>query len=156
MLIDNKSLPTTKQESWKYTNLATIYSKSGISEMLKDSPKSKDYLEGFKFDTEENVVIILDGVLAIDYNKKLNHISALELHRDDRTMSRLAIKNSKHFAINIPKDTKDSLSLIFINTDMAKNKLTNISLKLDVDIFANLDLDIDFVSLTEILLSTCF
>lgn len=117
--------------------------------MLKDSPKSKDYLEGFKFDTEENVVIILDGVLAIDYNKKLNHISALELHRDDRTMSRLAIENSKHFAINIPKDTKDSLSLIFINTDMAKNKLTNISLKLDVDMFANLDLDIDFVSLTE-------
>ncbi|AEI36284.1 Fe-S cluster assembly protein SufD [Francisella salina] len=149
MLIDNKSLPTTRQESWKYTNLATIYSKSGISEMLKDSPKSKDYLEGFKFDTEENVVIILDGVLAIDYNKKLNHISALELHRDERTMSKLAIENSKHLAISIPKDTKDSLSLIFINTDMAKDKLTNISLKLDVDMFANLDLDIDFVSLTE-------
>ncbi|ACD30900.1 Fe-S cluster assembly protein SufD [Francisella tularensis] len=149
MLIDNKSLPTTKQESWKYTNIASIYEKNNIKELLIESPNSKDYLEGFKFDTQENVVIILDGILAIDYNKKLNHISALELHKDDRNMSRLAIENSKHFGINIAKDTKDYLSLIFINTDMAKNKLTNISLKLDVDMFASLDLDIDFVNLTE-------
>ncbi|MED7789505.1 Fe-S cluster assembly protein SufD [Francisella sp. 19X1-34] len=149
MLIDNKSLPTTKQESWKYTNIASIYSKNNITEILKEAPKTKDYLEGFKFDTQENVVIILDGSLAIDYNKKLNHISALEFHKDDRNMSRLAIENSKHFGIKVPKDTKDALSLIFINTEMAKNKLTNISLKLDVDMFANLDLDIDFVNLTE-------
>ncbi|MDE4942612.1 Fe-S cluster assembly protein SufD, partial [Francisella tularensis subsp. holarctica] len=33
--------------------------------------------------------------------------------------------------------------------DMAKDKLTNISLKLDVDMFARRDLDIDFVNLTE-------
>lgn len=149
MLIDNKSLPTIKQESWKYTNIASIYNKNNISEILKESPQTKNYLEGFKFDTQENVVIILDGVLAIDYNKKLNHISALELHKDNRDMSRLAIENSKHFSISIPKDTKDCLSLIFINTDMAKDKLTNISLKLDVDMFASLDLDIDFVNLTE-------
>ncbi|AIT08709.1 Fe-S cluster assembly protein SufD [Candidatus Francisella endociliophora] len=149
MLIDNKSLPTTKQESWKYTNIASIYNKNNISEILKESPQTKNYLEGFKFDTQENVVIILDGVLAIDYNKKLNHISALELHKDNRDMSRLAIENSKHFSIDIPKDTKDYLSLIFINTDMAKDKLTNISLKLDVDMFASLDLDVDFVNLTE-------
>ncbi|WP_150466308.1 Fe-S cluster assembly protein SufD [Francisella sp. SYW-9] len=149
MLIDNKSLPTTKQESWKYTNIASIYSKNNITEILKEAPKTKDYLEGFKFDTQENVVIILDGSLAIDYNKKLNHISALEFHKDDRNMSRLAIENSKHFGIKVPKDTKDTLSLIFINTEMAKNKLTNVSLKLDVDMFANLDLDIDFVNLTE-------
>lgn len=149
MLIDNKSLPTTKQESWKYTNIASIYEKNNIKELLIESPNSKDYLEGFNFDTQENVVIILDGVLAIDYNKKLNHISALELHKDDRNMSRLAIENSKYFGINIAKDTKDYLSLIFINTDMAKDKLTNISLKLDVDMFASLDLDIDFVNLTE-------
>lgn len=149
MLIDNKSLPTTKQESWKYTNIASIYSKNGISEVLTESPQTKNYLEGFKFDTQENVVIILDGVLAIDYNKKLNHIGALELHKDNREMSRFAIENSKHFGITIPKDTKDSLSLIFINTDMAKDKLTNVSLKLDVDMFASLDLDIDFVNLTE-------
>ncbi|MDE4967614.1 Fe-S cluster assembly protein SufD, partial [Francisella tularensis subsp. holarctica] len=97
----------------------------------------------------ENVVIILDGVLAIDYNKKLNHISDLELHKDDRNMSRLAIENYKHFGINIAKDTKNYLSLIFINTYMAKDKLTNISLNLDVDMFASLDLDIDFVNLTE-------
>lgn len=69
MLIDNKSLPTTKQESWKYTNIASIYEKNNIKELLIESPNSKDYLEGFKFDTQENVVIILDGVLAIDYNK---------------------------------------------------------------------------------------
>ena len=152
MLINNKSLPTTKQESWKYTNIASIYDKNNIKELLKELPQSKDskdYLEGFKFDTQENVVIILDGVLAIDYNKKLKHISALELDKDDRNMSRLAIENSKHFDINIAKDTKDCLSLIFINTDMAKNKLTNISLKLDVNMFASLDLDIDFVNLTE-------
>lgn len=30
MLIDNKSLPTTKQESWKYTNIASIYEKNNI------------------------------------------------------------------------------------------------------------------------------
>lgn len=149
MLINNKSLPTTKQESWKYTNIASIYDKNNIKELLKESLQSKDYLEGFKFDTQENVVIILDGVLAIDYNKKLKHINALELHKDNRNMSRLAIENSKHFGINIIKDTKDCLSLIFINTDMAKNKLTNISLKLDVNMFASLDLDIDFVNLTE-------
>lgn len=149
MLIDNKSLPTTKQESWKYTNIASIYSKNNITEILKEAPKTKDYLEGFKFDTQENVVIILDGSLAIDYNKKLNQISALEFHKDDRNMSRLAIENSKHFGIKVPKDTKDTLSLIFINTEMAKNKLSNVSLKLDVDMFANLDLDIDFVNLTE-------
>ncbi|MED7818458.1 MULTISPECIES: Fe-S cluster assembly protein SufD [unclassified Francisella] len=149
MLIDNKSLPTTKQESWKYTNIASIYAKNNITEILKEAPNTKDYLEGFKFDTQENVVIILDGSLAIDYNKKLNHISALEFHKDDRNMSRLTIENSKHFSIKIPKDTKDTLSLIFINTEMAKNKLTNISLKLDVDMFASLDLDVDFVNLTE-------
>lgn len=149
MLIDNKSLPTTKQESWKYTNIASIYSKNNITEILKEAPKTKDYLEGFKFDTQENVVIILDGSLAIDYNKKLNHISALEFHKDNRNMSRLAIENSKHFGIKVPKDTKDTLSLIFINTEMAKNKLSNVSLKLDVGMFANLDLDIDFVNLTE-------
>ncbi|ORM38621.1 Fe-S cluster assembly protein SufD [Francisella endosymbiont of Ornithodoros moubata] len=149
MLINNKFLPTTKQESWKYTNIASIYDKNNIKELLKESLQSKDYLEGFKFDTQENVVIILDGVLAIDYNKKLKHISALELHKDNRNMSRLAIENSKHFGINIAKDTKDRLSLIFINTDMAKNKLTNISLKLDVNMFASLNLDINFVNLTE-------
>lgn len=149
MLIDNKSLPTTRNESWKYTNLASIYNKNGISEILTESPQTKSYLEGFKFDTQENVVIILDGVLAIDYNKKLNHISALELHKDNREMSRFAVENSKHFGISIPKDTKDSLSLIFINTDMAKDKLTNVSLKLDVEMFASLDLDVDFVNLAE-------
>lgn len=149
MLINNKFLPTTKQESWKYTNIASIYDKNNIKELLKESLQSKDYLEGFKFDTQENVVIILGGVLVIDYNKKLKHISALELHKDNRNMSRLAIENSKHFGINIAKDTKDRLSLIFINTDMAKNKLTNISLKLDVNMFASLNLDINFVNLTE-------
>ncbi|ASG67969.1 Fe-S cluster assembly protein SufD [Francisella halioticida] len=149
MLIDNKSLPTTKQESWKYTNIASIYSKNSITEILKEAPKTKDYLEGFKFDTQENVVIILDGSLAIDYNKKLHHISALEFHKDDRSMSKLAIENAKHFGISVSKDTNDTLSLIFINTEMAKNKLTNVSLKLDVDMFASLDLDIDFVNLTE-------
>lgn len=149
MLINNKFLPTTKQESWKYTNIASIYDKNNIKELLKESLQSKDCIEGFKFDTQENVVIILDGVLAIDYNKKLKHISALELHKDNRNMSRLAIENSKHFGINIAKDTKDRLSLIFINTDMAKNKLTNISLKLDVNMFASLNLDINFVNLTE-------
>ncbi|MDE4984362.1 Fe-S cluster assembly protein SufD, partial [Francisella tularensis subsp. holarctica] len=39
--------------------------------------------------------------------------------------------------------------LIFINTDMAKDKLPHISLQLDVAMFASLDLDIDFVHLTE-------
>lgn len=47
MLIDNKSLPTTKQESWKYTNIASIYEKNNIKELLIESPNSKDYLEGF-------------------------------------------------------------------------------------------------------------
>ncbi|QIV96049.1 Fe-S cluster assembly protein SufD [Allofrancisella inopinata] len=148
MLINKNSLPTIKQESWKYTNLAAIYDKNNISEILKESPQAKDYLEGFKFDTQENVIIIIDGVLAIDYRSKLVPINSLEFNEDIREMSKLAIENSKPFILEIQKDTKDCLSLIFINTENAKGKLTNIALKLQVDIFANLDLDIDFVNLT--------
>lgn len=149
MQLDKNLLPTTKVESWKYTNLSSIYDKNGINETLLESLQAKDYLEGFKFDTQENVVIILDGVLAIDYNNKLTHISNLDFNQDTRAMSKLAIENSKSFAVNIPKDTKDQLSLIFINTENAKHKLTNIALKLNVDMFASLDLDVDFVNLTD-------
>lgn len=149
MQIDKNVLPSIKQESWKYTNLSTIYSKNGITEILTEFKQAKDYLEGFKFDTEENVVIILDGVLAIDYNKKLTHISELEFNEDSRAMSKLAIEKSKNLAINVAKNTKDHLSLIFINTENAKNKLTNIALKLNVGMFACLDLDVDFVNLAE-------
>ncbi|QIV94528.1 Fe-S cluster assembly protein SufD [Allofrancisella frigidaquae] len=148
MLINKNSLPTIKQESWKYTNLAAIYDKNNISEILKESPQAKDYLEGFKFDTQENVIIIIDGVLAIDYHNKLESISSLEFNKDIREMSKLAIENSKHFIVEIAKNTKDCLSLIFINTENAKGKLTNIALKLKIDIFASLNLDIDFVNLT--------
>ncbi|KEI35806.1 iron-sulfur cluster assembly protein SufD [Francisella sp. W12-1067] len=148
MLINKNSLPTIKQESWKYTNLAAIYDKNNISEILKESPQAKDYLEGFKFDTQENVIIIIDGVLAIDYHNKLESISSLEFNKDVREMSKLAIENSKHFIVEIAKNTKDCLSLIFINTENAKGKLTNIALKLKIDIFASLNLDIDFVNLT--------
>ena len=50
----------------------------------------------------------------------------------------------------MPKDIKDNLNLIcFINAEIATHKLSNVSLKLDVDMFANLALDIDFVNLTE-------
>ncbi|MBK2043562.1 Fe-S cluster assembly protein SufD, partial [Allofrancisella guangzhouensis] len=148
MLINKDSLPTIKQESWKYTDLAAIYDKNNIIEILKESLQTKDYLEGFKFDTQEKVIIIIDGVLAIDYHNKLTPISSLEFNKDTRKMSKLAIENSKHFMVETLKNTRDCLSLIFINTENAKGKLTNISLKLKVGIFANLNLDIDFVNLT--------
>ncbi|MFC4891815.1 SufD family Fe-S cluster assembly protein [Pseudofrancisella aestuarii] len=149
MLIDKNMLPTTKQESWKYTNIASIYQKNNIDELLIESEATKDYLKNFKFDTNENVVIILDGVLAIDYNNKLNHISKLEFNEDNRDMSKIAKDNAKSFCINIPKDTKEDLSLIFINTEYAKNKLTNVALKLDVEMFSHVNLDIDYVNLTK-------
>lgn len=149
MLINKNTLPTTKQESWKYTNLAAIYAKHNITELLHDSKQAKDYLQGFKFDVNENVVIILDGVLAIDYNNLLTQISDLDFNDDVRDMSKLAIANSKHLCINIVKDSKSTLSLIFINTDNAQGKLTNIAMKLSVDMFACVDLDIDFVNLSE-------
>ena len=149
MQIDKNALPSTKQESWKYTNLSAIYTKNDISEILLESQQTKDYLQGFQLDAEENIVIILDGVLAIDYNKRLNHISKAEFNADARDMSVLAKDNAKSFSITIPKDTKDSLTLIFVNTPNAKNKLTNVALKLNVEMFASLDLDVDFVNLTD-------
>jgi Fe-S cluster assembly protein SufD len=149
MLINKDALPTTKQESWKYTNLAAIYAKNDITEILEDSKQAKDYLEGFKFDVNENVVIILDGVLAIDYNNLLVQISDCEFKQDSRKMSQLAILNSKHFAINTAKDTKTDLSLIFINTDNATSKLTNVAMKINVDMFSSVNLDVDFVNLSE-------
>ena len=149
MQIDKNALPSTKQESWKYTNLSAIYTKNDISEILLESQQTKDYLQGFQLDAEENIVIILDGVLAIDYNKRLNHISKAEFNADARDMSVLAKDNAKSFSITIPKYTKDSLTLIFVNTSNAKNKLTNVALKLNVEMFASLDLDVDFVNLTD-------
>ena len=149
MQIDKNALPSIKQESWKYTNLSAIYTKNDISEILLESEQTKDYLKGFQLDAEENIVIILDGVLAIDYNKRLNHISKAEFNADTRNMSVLAQDNAKAFSITIPKDTKDSLTLIFVNTPNAKNKLTNVALKLNVEMFASLDLDVDFVNLTD-------
>ena len=149
MQIDKNALPSIKQESWKYTNLSAIYTKNDISEILLESQQTKDYLQGFQPDAEENIVIILDGVLAIDYNQRLNHISKAEFNPDTRNMSVLAQDNAKAFSITIPKDTKDSLTLIFVNTPNAKNKLTNIALKLNVEMFASLDLDVDFVNLTD-------
>jgi len=149
MQIDKNALPSIKQESWKYTNLSAIYTKNDISEILLESQQTKDYLQGFQPDAEENIIIILDGVLAIDYNKRLNHISKAEFNTDTRNMSVLAQDNAKAFSITIPKDTKDSLTLIFVNTPNAKNKLTNVALKLNVEMFASLDLDVDFVNLTD-------
>jgi Fe-S cluster assembly protein SufD len=149
MQIDKNALPSIKQESWKYTNLSAIYSKNNISEILLESQQTKDYLQGFQLDAEENIIIILDGVLAIDYNKRLNNISKAEFNTDARNMSVLAKDNAKAFSITIPKDTKDSLTLIFVNTPNAKNKLTNIALKLNIESFASLDLDMDFVNLTD-------
>lgn len=149
MQIDKNALPSIKQESWKYTNLSAIYSKNNISEILLESQQTKDYLQGFQLDAEENIVVILDGVLAIDYNKRLNHISKAEFNTDVRNMSVLARDNAKSFSITIPKDTKDSLTLIFVNTPNAKNKLTNVALKLNIEMFASLDLDVDFVNLTD-------
>ena len=149
MQIDKNALPSIKQESWKYTNLSAIYTKNDISEILLESEQTKDYLEGFQLDAEENIIIVLDGLLAIDYNKRLNHISKAEFNTDTRNMSILAQDNAKSFSITIPKDTKDSLTLIFVNTPNAKNKLTNVSLKLNIEMFANLDLDVDFVNLTD-------
>ena len=149
MQIDKNALPSIKQESWKYTNLSAICTKNDISEILLESEQTKDYLKGFQLDAEENIVIILDGVLAIDYNKRLNHISKAEFNADTRNMSVLAQDNAKAFSITIPKDTKDSLTLIFVNTPNAKNKLTNVALKLNVEMFASLDLDVDFVNLTD-------
>ena len=58
MLMDTKSRPTTKQKNWKYTNVASIYSKHNIARTLKETPNTKHYLENFKLDTQENVVII--------------------------------------------------------------------------------------------------
>ncbi|MFT5950281.1 MAG: Fe-S cluster assembly protein SufD, partial [Francisella sp.] len=115
MQIDKNALPSIKQESWKYTNLSAIYSKNNISEILLESQQTKDYLQGFQLDAEENIIIILDGVLAIDYNKRLNNISKAEFNTDARNMSVLAKDNAKAFSITIPKDTKDSLTLIFVN-----------------------------------------
>ena len=149
MQIDKNALPSIKQESWKYTNLSAIYSKNNISEILLESQQTKDYLQGFQLDAEENIIIILDGVLAIDYNKRLNNISKAEFNTDARNMSVLAKDNAKAFSITIPKDTKDSLTLILVNTPNAKNKLTNIALKLNIESFASLDLDMDFVNLTD-------
>ncbi len=149
MQIDKNALPSTKQESWKYTNLFAIYNKNNISEILLESQETKDYLKGFQLDAEENIIIILDGVLAIDYNKRLNHISKAEFNTDARDMSVLTKYNTKKFGITIPKNTKDSLTLRFVNTPNAKNKLTNVALKLNVEMFVSLDLDVDFVNLTD-------
>ena len=149
MQIDKNALPSIKQESWKYTNLSAIYSKNNISEILLESQQTKDYLQGFQLDAEENIIIILDGVLAIDYNKRLNNISKAEFNTDVRNMSVLAKDNAKAFSITIPKNTKDSLTLILVNTPNAKNKLTNIALKLNIESFASIDLDMDFVNLTD-------
>ena len=64
-------------------------------------------------------------------------------------MSVLAKDNAKSFSITIPKGIKDSLTLIFVNTPNAKNKLTNVALKLNIEMFVSFDLDVDFINLKD-------
>ena len=147
MLIDRDSLPSSKLESWKYTNLARIYDKNGITELFNKNQSTKENIDTLGVDYEENALVIINGTSIIDSNNKLSD-DDFKFSEDSREMSKLAIENSKLLSINIPKNSKDSLNLVFINTENAQNKLTNIALKLNVSMFAELDLNISFNNLT--------
>ena len=149
MSINTAILPTTKEETWKYTNISAIYSKNKIENILRESEISDDLLSKFKSESNDNIIVIIDGVLALDYNKRLQHTSASNFTNDDRKMANVAKDNATTFEINVTKDVKEKLSLIFLNTENAQSKLTNVALKINVGMFSKLELDVDYASLSK-------
>ena len=76
MQIDKNALPSTKQESWKYTNLSAIYNKNDPE--LKKYNNKKIYLEKISIKRLDDIVNLNDSKILIKIDVERHEKKVLE------------------------------------------------------------------------------